>query len=256
MRGCRRTSGPSISIHATTTCFLDSGRTTRYPRAIYILSSNRATVGMPEIQEAHRTGWHGLHDPVLRLADMDREGVAAELVYHGDFRLGDLFHNATNRQYPLEVWDAGARAWNRWAADTFGFATDRFLLTGAIGPCADMGSTVADLEWIADQGFAARRSARASCATRGRPPSSTSTGNRSGRCARTGGSPSWCTPGSASTRGWCPPTRAHLERRIDGGGRKFRPRGTGQAQRRCQRSPPSSSPTSPTARSSAVPCGS
>ena len=125
-----------------------------YPRAIYVLSSKRATVGMPDIQEAHRTGWHGLHDPVLRLADMDREGVAAELIYHGDFRLGDLFHNATNRQYPFEVWDAGARAWNRWAADTFGFATDRFLLTGAIGPCTDMESTVADLEWIADHGFA------------------------------------------------------------------------------------------------------
>jgi predicted TIM-barrel fold metal-dependent hydrolase len=125
-----------------------------YPRAIYLLTSRRATKGVPEVEEAHRTGWHGLHDPVLRLADMDREGVTAELVYHGDFRLGDLFHNATNRQYPLEVWDAGARAWNRWAADTFGFASDRFLITGAIGPCVDMASTVADLEWIADHGFA------------------------------------------------------------------------------------------------------
>jgi predicted TIM-barrel fold metal-dependent hydrolase len=86
---------------------------------------------------------------------MDREGVAAELIYHGDFRLGDLFHNNTNRKYPLEAWEAGARAWNRWAADTFGFATDRFLVTGAIGPCIDMAAAVAELHWIADHGFAA-----------------------------------------------------------------------------------------------------
>jgi predicted TIM-barrel fold metal-dependent hydrolase len=127
-----------------------------YPTAIFLLTAKRgSTTMLPELQTAHHTGWHGLHDPVLRLADMDREGVAAELVYHGDFRLGDLFHNNTNRKYPLAAWDAGARAWNRWAADTFGFAMDRFLVTGAIGPCVDMGAAVADLHWIADHKFAA-----------------------------------------------------------------------------------------------------
>ena len=71
----------------------------------------------------------------------------------GDFRLGDLFHNSTNRKYPLDAWAAGARAWNRWTADAFGFAKDRFLVTGAIGPCVDMDATVADLAWISDHGF-------------------------------------------------------------------------------------------------------
>jgi predicted TIM-barrel fold metal-dependent hydrolase len=126
-----------------------------YPTAISLLTTKKgSTTMLPELQETHRSGWHGLHDPVLRLADMDREGVAAELIYHGDFRLGDLFHNTSNRRYPLEVWNAGARAWNRWAADTFGFATDRFLVTGAIGPCTDMAGTLADLDFIADHGFA------------------------------------------------------------------------------------------------------
>ncbi|HWS44389.1 MAG TPA: amidohydrolase family protein [Acidimicrobiia bacterium] len=127
-----------------------------YPTAIFLLGAKRgATTTLPELRTAHQEGWHGLHDPVLRLADMDREGVAAELIYHGDFRLGDLFHNNTNRKYPLEAWDAGARAWNRWAADNFGFAMDRFLVTGAIGPCIDMDTAVADIRWIADRGFAA-----------------------------------------------------------------------------------------------------
>lgn len=124
-----------------------------YPRAIYVLSSKRATGGLPEVQEAHRSAWHGLHDPVLRLADMDREGVAAELIYHGDFRLGDMFHNTTNNVYPLDAWAAGARAWNRWAADNFGFAMERFLVTAAIGPCADMEEALRDLDWIADHQF-------------------------------------------------------------------------------------------------------
>jgi len=124
-----------------------------YPRAIYVLSSQRATKNLPEVQEAHQAWWHGLHDPVLRLADMDREGVTAELIYHGDFRLGDMFHNTTNNKYSLGAWAAGARGWNRWAADNFGFAMDRFLVTGAIGPCDEMASAVADLEWIADRNF-------------------------------------------------------------------------------------------------------
>ena len=127
-----------------------------YPVATALLGAKKtASTALPEHREIHATGWHGLHDPVLRLADMDREGVAAEFVFHGDSRLGDLFHNGTNRQYPLEAWEAGARAWNRWAADAFGFATERFLLTAAIGPCADLDAAVAEVHWIADHGFTA-----------------------------------------------------------------------------------------------------
>jgi predicted TIM-barrel fold metal-dependent hydrolase len=85
---------------------------------------------------------------------MDREGIAAELIYLGDSRLGDMFHNVTGRDYGLDAWDAGAKGWNRWAADNFGFAMDRFLVTGAIGPCVDMDAQVAELNWIADHDFA------------------------------------------------------------------------------------------------------
>jgi predicted TIM-barrel fold metal-dependent hydrolase len=126
-----------------------------YPTAIFLLGAKGGSQSLPEIQQAHRVDYHGLHDPVLRLADMDREGVAAELIYHGDFRLGDMFHNATNRQYPLDAWEAGARAWNRWAGDAFGFAMDRFLVTAAIGPCVDLDATIAELTWEAEKQFTA-----------------------------------------------------------------------------------------------------
>ncbi len=77
-----------------------------YPTAIFLLSAKGGSTSLPEVQDAHANRYHGLHDAHLRLADMDREGVAAELIYHGDFRLGDMFHNTTNRTYPLEAWDA------------------------------------------------------------------------------------------------------------------------------------------------------
>jgi predicted TIM-barrel fold metal-dependent hydrolase len=124
-----------------------------YPAAIALLQAKFGLRGHPEHEEVHSNGWHGLHDAVLRMADMDREGVAAELIYLGDSRLGDLFNNVTCREYALDAWDAGAKAWNRWVADNFGFATDRFLLTAAIGPVTDMDSAVAEIHWIADHKF-------------------------------------------------------------------------------------------------------
>jgi predicted TIM-barrel fold metal-dependent hydrolase len=126
-----------------------------YPRAIYCIGAKvgGTQVVDPEHQAAQRDGWHGLYDPVLRLADMDREGIAAELVYLGDSRLGDMFHNVTGRDYGYDAWEAGAKGWNRYCADAFGFAPDRLLVTGAIGPCIDMDAQLAELDWMAEHHF-------------------------------------------------------------------------------------------------------
>jgi predicted TIM-barrel fold metal-dependent hydrolase len=124
-----------------------------YPTVIWLLTS-RGAMTRPDVYEAHHTGgWKGLYDAKVRLTEMDREGVAAELIYHGDFRMGDMFHNVTNDVYPLDAWEAGARGFDRWAADNFGSALERFLVVGAIGPCVNMDSTLAELDWIADHGF-------------------------------------------------------------------------------------------------------
>jgi predicted TIM-barrel fold metal-dependent hydrolase len=125
------------------------------PTALYLVNAKNRTTDFPEHTEAHRTGWHGLHDARLRLETMDAEGIAAEVVYSGDSRLHDLFFSVTNRPYPFDVWHAGAQGWNRWAADTFGVERDRFLLTAAVGPCVDMDATIAELEWLAGAGFVA-----------------------------------------------------------------------------------------------------
>jgi predicted TIM-barrel fold metal-dependent hydrolase len=97
--------------------------------------------------------WKGLWDLDVRIGEMDREGIAAELVYFGDFRTLDLFHNAMEGSYPIDVVDAGVRAYDRWAYDTFGSQKDRLLLSGAIGSIQDVKGTIKELEWIAEHGF-------------------------------------------------------------------------------------------------------
>jgi predicted TIM-barrel fold metal-dependent hydrolase len=120
-----------------------------------VMALSRPTMTRPEILEEHQTGgYRGVYDLDVRLEQMDREGIAAELVYHGDARVGDIAHNITNSIWPFEMWDAGARAYNRWAHDTFG-SSDRLLLVGAMSSGTDMGATVAELEWMADHGFVA-----------------------------------------------------------------------------------------------------
>ena len=99
-------------------------------------------------------GINGVWDPAIRLAEMDREGIAAEFVYYGDHRCVTPLVDTGSRPYPPELWLAGLRAWHRWAADTFGSHSDRLHLVGAPGMGPDMGEMLAELEWIADHGFA------------------------------------------------------------------------------------------------------
>ena len=123
-----------------------------YTKSTWALSA--MTMTRPEILEDHATGGsRGVNDLAVRLAQMDREGIAAEIVYHGDLRANDLGHNVSNGVWPFEVWDAGARGYNRWVHDAFGSEPERLLLTAAIGSCTDMDATLAELRWIARNGF-------------------------------------------------------------------------------------------------------
>jgi predicted TIM-barrel fold metal-dependent hydrolase len=98
-------------------------------------------------------GLDGLWDAEVRVREMDREGIAAEVVYTGDPRAADLFHAPLSQTYPLEVCDAGMRAYHRWVHDTFGAHRDRILPVGVTGTCSDMDATLAELDWIAERGF-------------------------------------------------------------------------------------------------------
>jgi predicted TIM-barrel fold metal-dependent hydrolase len=98
-------------------------------------------------------GYLGCWDVDRRLAEMDREGVAAEFVYPGDPRaispLSPQF-----RPLAQDVVAAGVRAYNRWAADTFGAARARVLCIGDPASQPDLDAILAELDWIAEHGFA------------------------------------------------------------------------------------------------------
>ena len=113
-----------------------------------------ANVEIYDTEHAYRDGGYlGVWDRDRRLQEMDREGVAAEFVYQGDHRATSLFNNVFSRKYDLDVCEAGVRAYHRWLADALG-GSDRLLLVGAGGTGADIDATVAELEWLADHGFA------------------------------------------------------------------------------------------------------
>jgi predicted TIM-barrel fold metal-dependent hydrolase len=99
-------------------------------------------------------GLDGIWDLDTRLREMDREGIAAEVVYNGEPRLTGLFFQQSNDRYPDDVCEAGARAFHRYLHDTFG-PSERLLLTGVTGhaPCRDMDATLAETRWIAEHGF-------------------------------------------------------------------------------------------------------
>jgi predicted TIM-barrel fold metal-dependent hydrolase len=98
-------------------------------------------------------GFLGCWDCDTRLAEMDREGVAAEFVYSGDPRaispLSPQF-----RPLSQDVVAAGVRAYNRWAADTFGPAKDRILIVGDPASQPRLADILDELDWIAAHGFA------------------------------------------------------------------------------------------------------
>ena len=98
-------------------------------------------------------GYEGAWDADRRLAEMDREGIAAEMVYLGDPRaispLSPQF-----RRYPPDVVAAGVRAYHRYATDVFGPAQDRILVVGDPASAVDIDAMLAELEWIANHGFA------------------------------------------------------------------------------------------------------
>ena len=98
-------------------------------------------------------GMDGVRDRRRRIEEMDREGIAAEVVFFGDQHTLAMFHSSSNRPCPPDVRDAGVRAYHRWASEQLKDEEGRILLVGATGSCADMDATVRELEWIAAHDF-------------------------------------------------------------------------------------------------------
>ncbi|MCE2391787.1 MAG: amidohydrolase [Proteobacteria bacterium] len=77
---------------------------------------------MDEAQEVERGGRRGAWDPEKRIAELDADGVAAEVIFPAAESFHVPFHGyrpTTGRldPQPRELRAAGARAYNRWLAD-------------------------------------------------------------------------------------------------------------------------------------------
>lgn len=89
----------------------------------------------------------GARDLDLRLADMDRDGVDAELVFPS---LGLMLPRIADREGQREA----CKIWNDWAWDYTARVRNR-LIPAAMIPCIDFDDALAECKRTADKGFAA-----------------------------------------------------------------------------------------------------
>ncbi|HMG41004.1 MAG TPA: amidohydrolase family protein [Acidimicrobiales bacterium] len=102
---------------------------------------------------ADAPGRYGAWDVALRLQELDRQGVVAEVLVPGhQFATLPLF-SVMNRPYPPDLRMAGLRAYHRWLADFMGEADGRLYGQADPGPCLDMDATLEELRWVAEHGF-------------------------------------------------------------------------------------------------------
>jgi predicted TIM-barrel fold metal-dependent hydrolase len=96
----------------------------------------------------------GHFDPDARLADMDSDGVAAELIFHDSFN-GESFP-LKDAGWPdpdnPELAAVGYQIYNRWLADFCAAAPERLIGLAHV-PLWDLDAAIAELRWAAEHGF-------------------------------------------------------------------------------------------------------
>jgi predicted TIM-barrel fold metal-dependent hydrolase len=132
----------------------------RYVKAMAVFSSGNGTYGPERLElidpdNAIRSGGvDGASDPERRLQEMDREGVAAEVLFLGTQNSIEPFFGPTGREAPLDLRAAGLRAFHRWMADFIAEGDGRLIGTADVAG-VDMDAMVAELRWCAEHGFGA-----------------------------------------------------------------------------------------------------
>lgn len=114
-----------------------------------------------------RNATAGHHDVYARLKDMDRDGVAAEVVFHGS-QNGECFpflspaggtfnafvFSPVGNPYELELAAVGQHMFNQWLADQCSVEPDRHIGLAHL-PMWDIGAATRELEWAHSVGLRA-----------------------------------------------------------------------------------------------------
>lgn len=120
----------------------------------------------PQVQAVLRNGQtRGHFDMQARLADMDADGVAAEVIFHGSqngqpvpFADTDFFGSLTRRDSTQvsarkrELEAVGIRMYNRWLADVCSIEPERHVGLAHL-PIWDIDSTLAEVAWAREAGL-------------------------------------------------------------------------------------------------------
>ncbi|MEX1006817.1 MAG: amidohydrolase family protein [Acidimicrobiia bacterium] len=100
----------------------------------------------------------GHHDVDARLRDMNRDGIAAEVIFHGSQNgepmpfLPQLLGNNASFELDPELAPVGERIYNRWLADFCSVEPERHVGLAHV-PMWDIDAAVGELEWAADVGL-------------------------------------------------------------------------------------------------------
>jgi predicted TIM-barrel fold metal-dependent hydrolase len=92
-----------------------------------------------------------LTDPHRRLAELDTDGVAAEMLFPDDQNrntppwLVGIAPRGMDQDYPVGLQVAGARAYNRWLAEFCSAAPNRLLGQIALGSLGDVDAAITEL---------------------------------------------------------------------------------------------------------------
>lgn len=134
-------------------CHEDGVKFVNFQKALVSFSDETLELMDPD-QLLRKGRWQGVWDLDIRLAEMDREGIAAEFVIPMDQRVPLLFSNFF-RELPEELLRVGNQAYQRWAYDTFGPGKERLFIVGNAAAAGDMDFMLSELDWLAEHGFAA-----------------------------------------------------------------------------------------------------
>jgi predicted TIM-barrel fold metal-dependent hydrolase len=100
-----------------------------------------------------------LTDPARRLAELDQDGVVAEVLFPDDQNrntppwLAGIAPRALDQDYASNLRVAGARAYNRWLAEFCSVAPERFLGQIAVGSLGDIDAAVAEVRRAQSSGL-------------------------------------------------------------------------------------------------------
>jgi predicted TIM-barrel fold metal-dependent hydrolase len=103
-----------------------------------------------------RTAGH--YDVHARLRDMDRDGIAAEVIFHGSQNgepipfLPQSLGNVADLEFDRELAAVGARIYNRWLADACSVEAERHVGLAHV-PMWDVDLAVREVEWAAAAGL-------------------------------------------------------------------------------------------------------